>query len=50
MYAKGFNMASKVYFRNDLVTFIDFENENKNTIGVFIGTAYLIVNKIDLHN
>lgn len=50
MYAKNFNIASQVFFKDQLVTFIDFDSETTNCIGVFIGTAYVLVNKSDLHN
>jgi len=50
MYKSDFNIAAKVYFNNQLITFIDFDSETKNCIGVFIGEAYLLVNKSDLHN
>ena len=56
---KTLDQNKKVYFRNDLVNYIDFdsmfesvnyENKKENRINIIVGTAILNINFNDLNN
>jgi hypothetical protein len=56
---KTLDQNKKVYFRNDLVNYIDFdsmfesvnyENKKETRINIIVGTAILNVNFNDLNN
>ena len=47
---KNLNQQQPIFYRNELISFIDFDSQRNGYIQIFIGMALLFVNIDELSN